>query len=170
MSADPDQQANAAVIEPAVFEPSATQTRSHFRRNVFFGVLAVLGLIALVVFWFLFTARSVTFNVAPEPGTVSVRGGLSFALRGVYLLRTGEYQVEATAPGYQPYRGAVQVGTKANQVITLNLTPLPGLVTVRSEPDGADVYVDNIRIGTTPLVDYELPAGTVELGVQKDRY
>lgn len=178
MSADPEQpagapanrSANASVIEPATFTPSATKTHSHLRRNLVWAVLGLLALIAAVVFWFLFTARSVTFVVAPEPGAVQVSGGLSFTLRGVYLLRTGDYQIAARAPGYEPFDETVTVGSKANQVITLNLTPLPGLVTVRSEPEGADVYADNVHIGRTPIIDYELPAGAVELGVQKDRY
>ncbi|MFK7912577.1 MAG: PEGA domain-containing protein [Pseudomonadales bacterium] len=170
MSANPETQSSASVIEPAAFTPSAAQSQSHLRRNIVLTILGLLGLIAAVVFWFLFTARSVTFVVAPEPGSVSVSGGPSFTLRGVYLLRSGDYQVSASAPGYQPFNETVQVGSKSNQVITLDLTPLPGLVSVHSEPQGADVYVDSIRIGSTPIIDYELPAGAVELGLQKARY
>lgn len=170
MSADQDRPPGPAVIEPAAFAPSEQQAGSHLKRNIIFAFLGVLGLVALFVFWFLFTARSVTFSVAPEPGTVTVSGGPVFMLRGVYLLRSGTYQVTANAAGYEPYSGDVEIGSKANQVIELTLTPLPGIVSIISEPSGADVYVDNVRVGTTPLEKMDLPAGAVELGVQKARY
>lgn len=162
--------ASGQTIEPAAFQPSGAIQTSNRRRNLLYGGFALVALAALVVFWFLFTARSVSFTVAPEPGTVNVSGGLSFNLRGVYLLRSGTYQVTASADGYLPFDETVTISDKANQQITLQLTPLPGLVTVQSEPAGADVYLDSIRIGTTPLVDVELPAGTAELGLQKARY
>ncbi len=172
-SADEQRQSAAsaeAVIEPAVFKPSSAEQQDHGRRKLLLVLLAVFAMLALVVVWFLFSARSVTFAIGPEPGTVEVEGGLQFQFRGVYLLRTGQYTVRAAAPGYEPYSAQIEIGSERSQVIPIELKPLPGLVSIDSKPSAVNVYWNNELLGQTPLVDASLPAGEIQIGLQKPRY
>ncbi|MEP1593891.1 MAG: PEGA domain-containing protein, partial [Halieaceae bacterium] len=56
------------------------------------------------------------------------------------------------------------------QVVELILQPLPGKLTVTSNPPGARVLVDNEQIGDTPLTDVDVEAGEHILTLQADRY
>ncbi|MGI9326492.1 MAG: PEGA domain-containing protein [Pseudomonadales bacterium] len=172
-SADEQRQSAAsldAVIEPAVFKPSSAEQQDHGRRKLLLALLAAFALLALAVVWFLFSARSVTFAIGPEPGAVEVEGGLQFQFRGVYLLRSGQYRVNATASGYEPYSEQIEIGSARSQVIPIELRPLPGLVSIDSQPSAVNVYWNNELLGQTPLIDASLPAGEVQIGLQKPRY
>lgn len=48
--------------------------------------------------------------------------------------------------------------------------PRFGLLTVRSEPPGAEVFVDAQKIGVTPLEDRQVPAGNRRVRLTKDGY
>lgn len=157
-------------IAPTTYVPSSTQVRSNRGRQLIYGALAVAGVIATVVLWFLFTARSVVFETVPESALLSVSGPLQFEFQGVHLLRQGSYRVQASATGYEPFDQAVAIGREANQTITLALAPLPGRVTLTTEPAGVNIYRDGELLGTTPVTDLLLPAGDVTLGLQKPRY
>ena len=79
--------------------------------------------------------------VAENPAEVSVSGlALPFGER--YLLRHGQYQVTAIAEGYHPMTTEVSVGDADSQSVELVLLPLPGLLSVNTQPSGARVSID----------------------------
>jgi formylglycine-generating enzyme required for sulfatase activity len=134
-------------------------------------VLAIAVIIpVLVIVWFLFTAKSVRLEFTPAVDEISISGGLSFELGGVYLLRQGDYQISATAVGYQPLDTTLTINSARNQNFALLLTKLPGIVGIDTDPPGASVNLLDQELGVTPLRDVELPAGGVELFFSKDRY
>ena len=67
--------------------------------RVIVGLICLLFALALI---YVFTARSVAVSVKPFHDELSLSGGLVIKLGGRYLLRPGDYQVQASAAGYQP--------------------------------------------------------------------
>ena len=131
-------------------------------------VVGLLVLIALFVFWFLFTSKSVQIKFMPAAAEVTVSGGIAFELGGVYLLREGDYQISAEAALHETMTENIAVSDEPNQVITLAFTPLPGFLDLQLTPVDASVAIDGKNHTLTGLL--ELPAGQRELVVTHPRY
>ncbi|MCE5297475.1 MAG: PEGA domain-containing protein [Methanoregulaceae archaeon] len=128
------------------------------------------------------TQVSVTLNqVAPESGTiyvVSTPQGASAYVDGVYYgitpalatgLSPGNHQVRISLSGFQDWVGTVYVASGATTTVTQTLhvgTPTPtqapgtGSVAVSSNPAGAQVFMDNVYEGITPLTISSVQPGT----------
>ena len=99
---------------------------------------------------FLSTARSLEVVVVAEtPAEVDVEG-LALPFGNRYLLRPGSYRVNASAEGYHPMSQEVTVDDRDSQRVELVLRPLPGLLSVQSDPPGARVLIDGQPVGATP--------------------
>lgn len=155
-------------IEAQVFVPSDSKPQ-RAKLALWQILLLTLACIAVVIFWFLFTSKSVLLEFKPAAAAdVSISGGFAFELGGVYLLRQGEYQVVARAPLYEPLQANIDVGPERNQRIQLGLVPLPGFLTLALSPADANVVIDGQpAAGTTRL---ELAAGEHEITVSHPRY
>jgi formylglycine-generating enzyme required for sulfatase activity len=146
-------------------EPSAPRPRKP-RRALLIACLALFALAML----FLFNARSLHVVVdAQAPSSVSV-SGLALPLGKRYLLLPGDYEVRATAEGYQPLVTDVTVDERDDQSLELKLQALPGLVSIISTPPGATVTVGGQAVGRTPLSDLPLPEGEHPLSLQEARH
>ncbi|MEZ5596576.1 MAG: PEGA domain-containing protein [Pseudomonadales bacterium] len=160
---------NGVRITATGYQPYvAERTRRGVRRwQIVVGVvlLVVAGLLA-----FLFTARSVALDFSAPADDVSVHGGLSFELGGVWLLLPGDYTIEAHADGYKPLNAAITVGPERNQRHSLTFIPLPGIVTITSEPAGASVFIDSEAVGATPLEAIDVESGSREVVLRLARY
>jgi formylglycine-generating enzyme required for sulfatase activity len=160
-------------ITPIAFKPGAAakvaEKRGPSRMTIAigtgFGVLAVVA-------WFAFTAKSVALNIEPTPATVSLPSTLfKLQIGDRTLLRPGKHRVTAELPGYYPLDTSIDVGPLADQTIALTLTKLPGLVTLTTEPEvGAEVLVDGVSVGKTPLADVEITPGVHQLELSAERY
>jgi hypothetical protein len=132
------------------------------------------------------TQVSVTLNkVAPETGTiyvVSTPQGANAYVDGVYYgitpalasgLAPGNHQVRISLSGFQEWVGTVYVTSGATVTVTQTLrvgTPTPtqsptqtsgtGSVAVSSNPSGAQVFMDNMYQGITPLTIASVQPGT----------
>ncbi|MBI2970084.1 MAG: PEGA domain-containing protein [Gammaproteobacteria bacterium] len=85
-------------------------------------------------------------------------------------LPPGEHALAVTLDRYLPYQGSVAVeGRDIEQKLELELTPAWGDITLSSRPAGAEVYVNEERVGRTPLVTPVLQ-GRHELRVQLSGY
>ena len=159
-------------IAPSSFEPlttgsGVTRRRIHPLRWIVLGVASVF----LVIMAFLFTARSVQILVEAEgEPEVEIRGGLHLPFGDRYLMRPGEYRVEATATGYHPLASDLAVSRDDSQVVELVMRPLPGRITIDSDPPGAAVAIDGEVLGITPLVDLPVEAGDRRLQLELERY
>jgi len=160
-------------ITPIAFKPRSetkvAASRGPSRMTI--ALSAAGGLLAVVAF-FAFTAKSVALDFEPEPASVSLPSTLfKVKIGDRFLLRPGSHRVVAEAPGYYPLDTKIDVGPLADQVIALTLTKLPGLVTVTTEPEiNAQVLVDGVSIGKTPLVDAEITPGMHQLELSAERY
>ncbi|MEP4486983.1 MAG: PEGA domain-containing protein [Halioglobus sp.] len=131
-----------------------------------------IAIIFLVIMLFLLTSRSVQITVVAEAESerdVSIQGlYLPFGSR--YLMRPGSYTVAATADGYYDLETELIVTEQDSQNLELVMQPLPGLLTIGSEPAGARVLVDGQELGETPLVDTPVDAGAHTLTLEMERY
>ncbi|MFP6817647.1 MAG: PEGA domain-containing protein [Pseudomonadales bacterium] len=158
--------------------PSESRERRLALSPVQIGLLLV-GLPILAVMWFLFTAKSVSVELVPQSEEVSISGGLSFELGGIFLLIRGDYRVTAQAPGYYPLDQAFTVNQERTQSFRFAFTKLPGRVTFDSNPIAAAVslQVETAEgdmtaqaIGITPSAEIEVPAGPQTITLTKQRY
>ena len=158
-------------IQPSAFEPLDQAAAPPPRRsNPLRWVLIGSGLLFLLVMAFLLTARSLQVVVVAEgPASISV-DGLTLPFGDRYLLRPGSYQVSARAEGYHPLTQDVTVDDRDSQRVELVLKPLPGLLSVESDPPGAQVLIDGDPVGITPLTALPVEAGEHQLTLQLERY
>ena len=130
-------------IEPVAFTPldaAAAAPARRFRARRW--LLLALALLFLLVMGFLLSARSLQVLVTAEsPATVSV-SGLALPFGDRYLLRRGQYRVRASADGYHTTTRNVTVGDGESQSVTLELEPLPGILSLDSTPTGARIAID----------------------------
>lgn len=158
------------VIRPVGYTPRDSAAGSQIRiSRTQIGVMVAV-IVAVVAVWFLFTARSVRLTFEPDVESVSVSGGLSLELGGIYLLRSGSYRLTASAPGYYDLDASLTVGDERNQLHHFELARLPGQVTFTTAPPGAQVIVDGAATGTTPTAALAVPAGQREVSFDAPRY
>jgi hypothetical protein len=95
--------------------------------------------------------------------------GTTISSSALYItqLTPGSYPVRITLANYQPYTVTAIVTADGVYDIRANLVPVTpgptpntnGQVTVRSSPSGANIYVDNLYKGLTPLTLVGIPNG-----------
>jgi formylglycine-generating enzyme required for sulfatase activity len=172
---EPRAAAGGIPITPIAFDPAATAigARPVRRRpsKTTIGLAAAFGVLAVLA-WFAFTARSVALNIEPKPDDISLPSTLfKFRLGDRFLLRPGPHRVAAELAGYYPLDTEIDVGESPDQSFNLTLTKLPGLVSLKTDPEvAADVRMDGAELGHTPLVDIEIKPGVHRLEFNADRY
>jgi formylglycine-generating enzyme required for sulfatase activity len=158
-------------IEPAGFTP-LSQAQPAPPRGARLGRFTLgLGLLAIAaVLAFVFSARSVLVTVDSEtPATLSIKG-LAVPFGERFLVRPGEYRVEAHAEGYRPLSTTITVDERNSQSVVLGMQPLPGRLTIFSEPPGAAVAINGEPAGATPLDDLAVASGEHTVVLQHPRY
>lgn len=133
----------------------------------------LIGLFTLLVAAaaFVLLATPVTLRVEPEPETLSLKGALpAIELSGRSLLLPGNYTLLASHTGYRELRQQVNVEFGKPLSLVFKLQELPGLLSVESLPAGAQVFIDDVLVGETPLSDQELQAGRYGLKLEAPRY
>lgn len=165
MQADDD-----PVIEAVRYRPTAGAPARRRRITPLQGLLLALGALAAAVLAFLFTARTVDFQFAPAASQVSVTGGPALAFGTVHLLLQQRYTLLAEADGHYPLDLSIDVGPDRNQSFAFEFVPLPGRVTVVTEPEGAALTVDGRPLGQTPLEELSIEAGARRFRFTHPRY
>lgn len=161
-----------AAIEPSAFEPlSVAVDKPRRSLSPWRWILLTTAVVFIAIMGFLLSAKSVQIIVqAQTSADIALSGGLYLPFGDRYLLHSGEYQVTATAMGYHPLHSTVTVTDAGNQIVELVLQPLPGRLSVNSQPDGAKVLIDGELIGETPLSDVPVEAGEHGLRILGMRY
>lgn len=158
------------IIRPVGYQPREVVSDTGIRLSRVQIITIAVLVPTLLAVWFLFTAKSVRLTFDPEVESVSVSGGPSLTLGGIYLLREGEYLVSANAPGYFDLDAKLSVGDDRNQLHHFQLSKLPGLVRFETDPAGANLAIDGIITGTTPTEPLEVPAGSRQVTFSAPRY
>ena len=105
-----------------------------------------------------------TIEVSSSPSGAIARldGGMTVTTPGTFRLVTpGYHTVEISKAGYFPYSTSVSVGAGGVSSVSASLSPMQttGSLRVTSSPSGAEVYVDEIYRGYTPLTVGSLSSG-----------
>ena len=137
-------------IEAIPFEPSKTE-RTIKRWSGGQIVLAASIAIVLFTLWFLFTAKSVRMNFSAAPQAISLSGGFHVEFGNVFLLRRGEYEVVVTAEGYETFSSKFEVNDERNQTLFFELTPTPGLLSIKVTPEDALFQVEGLQAWTKAI-------------------
>ena len=161
-------------IQPVDFTPAQRETGRRRRwapRPSALALWLVLGLLALAA-WYLFSARPVEIRVEPTPEVLEVQGRLiRLQVAGRYLLRPGDYTVQAESPGYRPLSGSIEVTKASTQVFEFELERLPGLLLIELGIDtAATLWVDGEKRETWPPGPVELASGEHGLLIQAEGY
>jgi formylglycine-generating enzyme required for sulfatase activity len=102
---------------------------------------------------------AVTFNSQPSGATVRIDGREVGSTPVTADVLEGTHRYELYLAGHKPYRSrVVVVSGKPQKLDAIELAPVDGNLRLTSEPSGADVLVDGVYSGRTP-VDLELSPG-----------
>jgi len=158
-------------IEPSAFQPLDTAaTKTPTGKNPLRWLVLCCALLFVIIMAFLLTARSLQIVVTAEEEADIAISGLALPFGERYLLRQGDYDVRVTAPGYHPLVTKVTVDQRDSQTLELILQPLPGLLSVDSQPPEARLLIDGEPVGVTPLRDLPVAAGEHKLLLEAARY
>lgn len=118
---------------------------------------------------------SLEIAVAPVEGEVYLDGSfIGKASQGKVLklekLLEGDYHLRVIAGGYKQYEETLRIFAKTHLKKSIPLQSLPGILKVESDPSGAEVYMNDRKIGVTPLSIPDLEKGRYALKIQAPQY
>jgi hypothetical protein len=105
---------------------------------------------------------SIQVTSSPQGAIARLDGGETLTTPGTFRdVPPGYHTVELALTGYFPYSTSVNVAAGGTSSVSASLSPMQttGSLRVTSSPSGADVYVDEIYRGYTPLTVGSLSTG-----------
>ncbi len=137
----------------------------------------IASLIVVVAFLWILSHNKILIQVTPG-------GNLKVLLDGKHItphqgksgfistpsVLIGRHTIEIEKDGYERWQEDVYVGFAKNGFVRVNLVPAYGGLKVVSEPESADVYLDQKFIGHTPFVADNIPVSNYRLEIRKDGY
>ncbi|MDF7807708.1 PEGA domain-containing protein [Pontiellaceae bacterium B12219] len=107
---------------------------------------------------------SIVIKSTPERAEVLVNGTVQgTAPVTIAGLVAGDYIVELRKSGFERAYKSVSLLEGQEMEVALNMKPITGLLLVDSNPQGADVVIEGISKGSTPLLLTDLPLGEYNL-------
>jgi TolB-like protein len=85
-------------------------------------------------------------------------------------LLEGTYALKFIRGGYYDWEGEISVLAKMERSVKVSLIAKPGAMNIYSEPDGAEIYVDNNYMGVTPLSLKKVAEGEHEIRLVKEKF
>ncbi len=161
----PTADSSTVIPSPPALQPVFTLPPRNSHRTLVIGGAVVAASIAAAVM--------LSHGSSPPPPTrgniqiLSVPQGASVRFDGQPVAQTTPvtvpdidrnrpHDVEVSLPGYQTKRQRVEIGEDVIVVLQRDV----GTLDVRSEPAGAELYVDGKPAGTTPTTVRDLPLGS----------
>jgi len=86
---------------------------------------------------------------------------------GAQTLSTGEHSVKVRRVGYADFVKKVNVVGGKTLDVEAKLTAVNAILSVSSDVTEAQVFVNGRLVGTAPISDLEVPAGSTEISVRK---
>lgn len=94
--------------------------------------------------------------------------GTGYASKAVALGAEHSYKVQCA--NYYPKEGRVYFSQKEEKSLNIELDPNFGYITIKSDPSGADVYVDEVKVGVTPYLSKPIQLGRRRVELKKTGY
>jgi len=94
--------------------------------------------------------------------------GTGYASKAVSVGAEHSYKVQCA--NYYPKEGRVYFSQKEEKSLDIELDPNFGYITIKSEPSGAEVYVDDEKVGTTPYLMKKIKLGQHVVELRKTGY
>jgi len=125
---------------------------------------------------------SIHLVLEPKPGYLEVRSvpdGAKVSVGDRYIgdtpverieLRPGEYALRLAKSKFREVTVPARIESDETTLVSLNLSPLSGYLSVISSPERAEVKLDGGVLGLTPLTRIELKAGSYKLSLAKTDY
>jgi len=82
----------------------------------------------------------------------------------------GNYQLKFIRGGFYDWEGTVSVLAKMERSVKVSLIAKPGSMNIYSEPAGAQIFVDNNFMGTTPMSLKKVAEGEHEIRLVKEKF
>ncbi|MBL4681265.1 MAG: PEGA domain-containing protein [Pseudomonadales bacterium] len=160
------------IIEALPFERAESgPTRKRFEISPLSVGIALLFLILLSAASFMFLAKAVLISIAPKAESFRFTSGFQYQIGERYLMLPGRYTFTAAKSGYEILDGNVDVGSDADQDFTFELTKLPGILHIKTDPDSAaEIYIDQEFIGSSPITLENISAGLHDISIKSERY
>ena len=160
------------IIEATSFQRAEVDTRKRWIQvrpsTLIIGFVFLLLAAAAI---FMFAAKAVRVTVTPAPETFRITSGLSYKLADRYLMLPGEYTFIAGKQGYHLLNGSFEVNGDPDQDFQFELVELPGIVDMSTNPPvEAEVFIDQVLVGTTPLTLDEVTPGLHDISIHSSRF
>jgi len=88
----------------------------------------------------------------------------------IEFLPSGNYRIGITQNLYESVEKTILVEDGKTLTIMEKLKPAFGLLTITGEPSGAEVFIDDEKIGVIPINEYRLSTGFKQVCVQTPNY
>lgn len=115
---------------------------------------------------------TLTIKTFPSDAEIFINGeklGKGYVTKNVAIGVENRYKVIA-GDFYYPKEDVIVFKKKENKEMMVELEPNFGYLTVTSEPNGADVYIDKDKVGVTPYSMKKVKTGQHNIRIEKDAY
>ena len=142
-------------------------------------VLAVVFILLGAAAWFVFTARQVVIRIDPQPEEISIEGGIAAPKIGAYyMMRPGEYTLEAARQCYKLLNKRFVVDNQKNQELEFSMTKMPGRLSFQAHRSDhpavilgdVRVYIDGREVKKEPVADLEVSPGRHAVEIRAEKY
>lgn len=94
--------------------------------------------------------------------------GTGYASKAVAIGVEHHYKIQCK--DYWPKEGQLYFEKRTEKSMKIELEPNFGFITIKTEPAGADVFVDGERVGITPYMSERIPLGQHRIELEKSGY
>jgi formylglycine-generating enzyme required for sulfatase activity len=179
---DKDRSGAPVEIKPVSFRPASEKKRFRSFRILKWLLGMALGAFLILLCasaWFVFTARQVVILIEPTPDRFSISGGITGPKIGAYyLIRPGDYVLDAFKKCYQPLRQNLPVTKVKQQSYKFDMTRQPGILSFQAHQADvpavvladAAILIDGQERGRTPLAGLDVQPGRRSITVRAENY
>jgi hypothetical protein len=106
-------------------------------------------------------------DITPKNSNVYLNNRKVNNLLNIKLLASKQYKLRIEHPDYYSKSENLEVWINQKISLTRELNPKSSKITILSRPNGADVYIDGYKKGTTPLKDFVVTPSNYQIELKK---
>ncbi|GAB4416657.1 MAG: hypothetical protein OHK0056_25120 [Bacteriovoracaceae bacterium] len=111
----------------------------------------------------------VDINVTPKDALLYLNN-LPLNAKNTELPVGTDYKLRIEHPNYYPEERSFSPWFNEEVKVEVDLRPRPGRITITGNPEGAEVYLGDVYLGTTPILKKEVPATTSRITISKNGF